>query len=52
MVTTARIVNSLTSTKENKYTATLPLIITSKIKIDGMMETNRYMLVIITMAFT
>jgi hypothetical protein len=45
-----RVVNSSIPTIENKYTATLPLTITSKINIDGIIEASRYILVITFMA--
>jgi hypothetical protein len=44
------IINSFTPARENKYTAILPFITTSKIKIDGTMEANKYMEVIMTIA--
>ncbi len=44
------ITSSFRPANENKYTAILPFIMTSKIKIDGIIEASKYMDVIIVMA--
>ena len=45
-----RMVNSSIPKIENKYTATLPFIITSKIKIDGIIDDRKYIEVITLIA--
>jgi hypothetical protein len=45
-----KMINSFTPTNENKYTAILPFMITSNIKIEGIIDDNKYIDVITTMA--